>query len=127
MELVTPKIFFNEFRHRNSKRQLVHGSRHSLILYFTRQHIFKTDSMTIQEFKELDHTQQIMKFFGGVEIGKFEKDGILTECKQVDDFYVEYKIKLADHFQLSMECHRDTSLLDKYFGSRRNFKAEDFM
>jgi hypothetical protein len=77
--------------------------------------------MTIQEFKELDRTQQIMKFFSGVEVGKYEKDGILTECKQVEDFYVEYKIKLADHYQLSMECHRDTNLLDKYFHCQRSF------
>lgn len=83
--------------------------------------------MTIQEFKELDRTQQIMKFFGGVEVGKFEKDGILTECKQVEDFYVEYTIKLENHFQLNMECHRDTSLLDKYFHGHRNYRADDFI
>ena len=75
--------------------------------------------MTIQQFKELDRTQQIMKFFGGVSIGKYEKDGILTECKQVEDFYVEYRIKLTDYFQLGMECHADASLLDKY-GSKIN-------
>ena len=70
--------------------------------------------MTIQEFKALDRTQQIMKFFGGTAIGKYEKDGILTECKQVEDFYVAYRIKLTDYLQLGMECSSDSNLLNKY-------------
>ncbi|RYY45941.1 MAG: hypothetical protein EOO06_15535 [Chitinophagaceae bacterium] len=79
--------------------------------------------MTIQEFKELDRTQQIMKFFSGVEVGKFEQDGILTECKQVDDFFVEYKIKITDYYQLGMECHSDTNLLAKYISPNQHIQS----
>ena len=73
--------------------------------------------MTLEEFKMLDNTQQILHFFGGVAVGKVERDGMLTECKKIDDFYVAYTIKLADHFQLGMECHNDVRVLEKYLSN----------
>ena len=71
--------------------------------------------MVLSEFKELDTQHQIWVFAGGIKVGRCEEDGIIAECRQVDDFYVECEIDSMNNFRCFMFSHRNTRLLDRYF------------
>ena len=42
---------------------------------------------------QLDEMEQIEAYLEGVAVGSYTKDGKEFECKQIGDFYVEYRIE----------------------------------
>lgn len=68
--------------------------------------------MTLQEFKQLDHIAQIEAFWHATIVGKYHKEQYSFECRQVDDFYVEYKTD--GNKLLEMRCHHEMKLLKPY-------------
>jgi hypothetical protein len=48
--------------------------------------------MTLAEFDRLDKMQQIKQFWSGVFIGQRFEGQSWVQCRQIDGFYVEYKI-----------------------------------
>jgi hypothetical protein len=69
--------------------------------------------MTLYEFNNADEMEQIEAFWNGVLIGKRIEDEFEIECRQIDDFYVEYKIK--DHQYIDMHLFKNPDLLQPYF------------
>lgn len=53
--------------------------------------------MTLNEFLRFDEMEQIEAFWNGVEIGRRSEGAFVIECRQIEDFYVEYKI-LGGHY-----------------------------
>ncbi|RYY71960.1 MAG: hypothetical protein EOO13_01205 [Chitinophagaceae bacterium] len=71
--------------------------------------------MKLSEFKRMNAQQQVMLYADGITVGRFQTNGIIAECRQVDDFYVECEIHIHNNCNCVMYCHRNTALLDKYF------------
>ena len=68
--------------------------------------------MTLYQFNSFDEMEQIEAFWYGVLVGE-RKDGEFTiECRQIDDFYVEYKIQ--DKHYHDMRSFRNPDLLTPY-------------
>jgi len=63
----------------------------------------------------LDEGEQIGAFGHGVSVGEYRADGFTFECRQIDDFYVEYK-KNENHY-VDMRAFRNLDLLQPYFDS----------
>ena len=74
-----------------------------------------TDIMTLYDFKSRDKMEQLEAYWEGVYVGKMFKDGKEFECKQIDDFYVEYIIE-GDLSYGDMKCHKNTKLIEPYLG-----------
>lgn len=68
--------------------------------------------MTLYEFNSADEMEQIEAFWNGVLIGKRNEGEFIIECRQIDDFYVEYKIK--EHQYIDMRSFRNPDLLQPY-------------
>ena len=71
--------------------------------------------MTLSEFARLDKMQQIKRFWSGVLVGQRLEGQSLIECRQIDGFYVEYKI-LEKH-ALNLRCFQNPDMLHPYLSS----------
>lgn len=71
--------------------------------------------MTLTEFARLDKVLQIKRFWQGVLIGQRLEGQSLIECRQIDGFYVEYKI-LEKH-ALNLRCFQNPDMLQPYLSS----------
>lgn len=71
--------------------------------------------MTLTEFARLEKAQQIKRFWQGVLIGQRLEGQSLIECRQIDGFYVEYKI-LEKH-ALNLRCFQNPDMLQPYLSS----------
>jgi hypothetical protein len=71
--------------------------------------------MTLAEYARLEKTQQIKRFWSGVLVGQRFEGQSLIECRQIDGFYVEYKI-LEKH-ALNLRCFQNTDMLQPYLSS----------
>jgi hypothetical protein len=49
-------------------------------------------AMTLLEFSKLDELDQIEHFWDGTLIGERRDGDFVIQCRQIDGFYVEYKI-----------------------------------
>lgn len=72
--------------------------------------------MTLYEFRALDETEQIEAYWEGINVGTYFKDGVEFECRQINDFYVEYRIEIGKYYQ-DMRCHKNPNLIEKYLGN----------
>lgn len=69
------------------------------------------------QFKMLDEMEQIEAFWDAVLVGSYSsQDGFTYECRQIDDFYVEYK-KRDGHY-VEMKTFRNPELLNLYFDNK---------
>jgi hypothetical protein len=68
--------------------------------------------MTLYEFLRLDEMDQIEAFWNGVPVGTRSEGAFVIECRQIDDFYVEYKL-LGGHY-IDMCGFKNTDLLQPY-------------
>ena len=68
--------------------------------------------MTIFDYAHLEKEQQVKRFWNGVLIGQRFEGQSLVECRQIDSFYVEYKM-LEKHPQ-NLRFFEDTELLHPY-------------
>ena len=68
--------------------------------------------MTLAEYSRLDKKQQVKQFWQGVLVGQRFEGQSLIECRQIDGFYVEYKI-LEKH-SLNMRCFQNPDFLQPY-------------
>lgn len=48
--------------------------------------------LSLYDFIQLDEIEQIEAYWEGVPVGSYTKDGKEFECRQIEDFYVEYRI-----------------------------------
>ena len=71
--------------------------------------------MKVADYRLLNIEQQVLVFAGGFTIGRYEQNGTITECRQVDDFYIECEIQTKNQYKCLLYCHRNTERLDKYF------------
>lgn len=71
--------------------------------------------MTLSEYARLDKKQQIKQFWEGVLVGQRLEGQSLIECRQIDGFYVEYKI-LEKH-ALNLRCFQNPDMLQPYLNS----------
>lgn len=71
--------------------------------------------MKLYEFKNMDLQHQVMTYAGGISVGRLETNGIIAECRQVDDFYIECEVHIHNNCNCVLYCHRNTAYLDKYF------------
>lgn len=71
--------------------------------------------MTLAEFALLDKMQQVKRFWQGVLVGQRLEGQSLIECRQIDGFYVEYKI-LEKH-ELNLRCFQNPDHLHPYLSS----------
>ena len=72
--------------------------------------------LSLYDFIQLDETEQIEAYWEGVPVGSCTKDGKEFECKQIEDFYVEYRIE-DGRFYRDMKCHKNTNLIEPYLGT----------
>ena len=72
--------------------------------------------MTLYEFMQLDEMEQIEAYWEGVLVGSYTKDSKVFECKQIDDFYVEYR-RVDGQFYKDMKCHKNPKLIEPYLGT----------
>lgn len=68
--------------------------------------------MTLYEFNSADEMEQIEAFWNCVVIGERSDGEFKIECRQIEDFYVEYKIK--DHQYIDMRSFKNPDLLQNY-------------
>lgn len=68
--------------------------------------------MTLTEYHRLDKSQKIKRFWSGVLVGQRFDGQSLVECRQIDGFYVEYKI-LEKHSR-NMRSFQNTDMLQPY-------------
>lgn len=68
--------------------------------------------MTLYEFLKSDELDQIEAFWEGIFIGRRSDGAFVTECRQIGDFYVEYKI-LGGHY-IDMCGFKNPDLLGPY-------------
>ena len=59
--------------------------------------------------------EQIEAYWEGVHVGTMVKDGKEFECKQINDFYIEYRIE-GRHYR-DMKCHKNPVLIELYLGT----------
>ena len=72
--------------------------------------------MTLYEFRALDEAEQIEAYWNGISVGTYFKDGVEYECKQINDFYVEFRIE-EKRFYRDMRCHKNTNLIEPFLGN----------
>ena len=58
--------------------------------------------------------EQIELFWEAVHIGERKEDRYVLICRQIDDFYVEYKIDPNNEMYVDLRVFRDTSLIEPY-------------
>lgn len=71
--------------------------------------------MTLSEYARLDKIQQIKRFWSGSLVGQRFEGQSLIECRQIDGFYVEYKILEKD--PLNIRCFQNPDKLQPYLSS----------
>ncbi|HEV7333515.1 MAG TPA: hypothetical protein VGN63_20950 [Flavisolibacter sp.] len=71
--------------------------------------------MTLPNFAKLEKSKQVALFWQGVLIGQRLEGQSLIECRQIDGFYVEYKI-LEKHSH-NLRCFQNPDLLHPYLNS----------
>lgn len=76
--------------------------------------------MTLAEYTRLDKMQQIKRFWSGVFVGQRLEGQSWIQCRQIDGFYVEYKI-LEKHSR-NMRCFQNPDMLQPYL-SRIDIEA----
>lgn len=67
--------------------------------------------MTLYEFIQADEMEQIETFWDGVLVGTCIKDSFTWECRQVNDFYIEYRKDEIGRHHVEMKCHKKTVLI----------------
>ena len=72
--------------------------------------------MTLYDFKTLDEMEQIEAYWDGVLVGTMFKDGKEFECKQINDFYVTYRIE-DSRFYRDMHCHKNPVLIEPFLSN----------
>ena len=72
--------------------------------------------MNLYEFIASDEMEQIEAYWKGIHVGSYTKDGKEFECKQIEDFYVEYRIE-DGRFYRDMKCHKNPNLIEPYLGT----------
>ena len=68
--------------------------------------------MTLHEFSMLDKMKQVEAFWDAPLVGVINEDEFLIECRQIDSFYVEYKIQEGYH--TDMRSFKNPDLLTPY-------------
>jgi hypothetical protein len=68
--------------------------------------------MTLYEFSNSDEMEQINAFWNGVHVGERSNGEFKIECRQIDDFYVEYKM-LGGHY-IDMRSFKNPDMLQPY-------------
>lgn len=58
--------------------------------------------------------EQIELFWEAVHIGERKEDSYVLICRQIEDFYVEYKIDPNNEMYVDLRVFRDTSLIEPY-------------
>ena len=76
--------------------------------------------MTLYKFNSLDEMEQIETFWEGVKIGIRLENGFVYECRQVDDFYIEYKKDETGTNYLDMRSFKNPDLLQSYLDQMKN-------
>ena len=71
--------------------------------------------LSLYDFIQLDEMEQIEAYWEGVLVGSYTKDGKEFECKQIEDFYVEYRIER--NLYRDMKCHKNPNLIEPYLGT----------
>jgi hypothetical protein len=71
--------------------------------------------MKLSDFARLEKSEQIKHFWQGVLVGQRLEGQSLIECRQIDGFYVEYKI-LEKHPH-NLRCFQNPDLLQPYLNS----------
>ena len=72
--------------------------------------------MSLYDFMQLDEMEQIEAYQNGFNVGSYTKNGKEFECRQIEDFYVECRIK-EGRFYRDMKCHKNTNLIEPYLGT----------
>lgn len=72
--------------------------------------------LSLYDFIQLDEMEQLEAYWEGVSVGSRPKDGKEFECKQIEDFYIEYRIE-EGRFYCDMKCHKNTNLIEPYLGT----------
>ena len=72
--------------------------------------------LSLYNFIQLDEIEQIEAYWEGVFVGTYKKNGKEFECKQIEDFYVEYRIE-DGRFYRDMKCHKNPNLIEPYLGT----------
>ena len=70
--------------------------------------------MTLPQFNRLSEMEQIELFWEAVHIGERKEDRYVLICRQIEDFYVEYKIDPNNEMYVDLRVFRDTSLIEPY-------------
>jgi len=81
--------------------------------------------MSLYEFLVSGEMEQIEAFWTGVFVGQRSDGQFVMECRQIDDFYVEYKI-LGGHY-IDMCAFRNPELLQPYLSQIDISSIRDFM
>lgn len=68
--------------------------------------------MTLAEFKCMDKRQQIKRFWSGVFLGQRFEGQYWVQCRQIDGFYVEYKI--FENSSRNLRLFQNPDLLQPY-------------
>jgi hypothetical protein len=68
--------------------------------------------MTLHEFSLLDKMEQVEAFWDAPLVGVRSGDQFLIECRQIDSFYVEYKIQEGYH--TDMRSFKNPDFLSPY-------------
>lgn len=69
--------------------------------------------MTLYQFNLLDEMEQIEAFWNGVLVGEVKEGELHTiECRQIDDFYVEYLKR--EGVYVDMRSFKNPDLLQRY-------------
>jgi hypothetical protein len=68
--------------------------------------------MTLYEFNSIDEMEQIEAFWNGVLVGERSDGEFKIECRQIDDFYVEYKILNGQY--IDMRSFKNPEMLQPY-------------
>jgi hypothetical protein len=71
--------------------------------------------MTLAEFNRLDKSQQVKQFWLGMLIGQRLEGQSLIQCRQIDGFYVEYKI--LEKGSRNLRCFQNPDFLQPYLNS----------
>lgn len=78
--------------------------------------------MTLYQFSILEETRQLEVFENGVYVGRITKNGFDYECRQIEYFYVEYRIDPNTCSHLSLRTFKSPDLLQPYL-ERMDFPA----
>ncbi len=58
--------------------------------------------------------EQIELFWEAVHIGERKEDKFVLICRQIEDFYIEYRIDPNNEMYVDVKVFRDTTLIEPY-------------